>query len=105
MPYTTAPIIGTFNNGRQAKGLIQRTQGKKVIAHQSHGERLGASQEQRFTSLKHCPTVRQRRGQFMSAEFWAFIGMGLCLALLLYQFIGGLRGEMRGLRGEVGALL
>ena len=41
----------------------------------------------------------------MSAEFWAFIGMGLSLALLLYQFIGGLRGEMRGLRGEVGALL
>jgi len=41
----------------------------------------------------------------MSAESWAFIGMGLSLALLLYQFIGGLRGEMRCLRGEVGALL
>ena len=35
IPYTTEHIIGTFNSGRQAKGLIQRTLGKKVIAQQS----------------------------------------------------------------------
>ena len=54
----------------------------------------------------------------MSAEFWAILGVGVTLlgvgvslGLLLYQFTGGLRGEMsefrgeiRDIRGEVGGL-
>ena len=37
----------------------------------------------------------------MSAEFWAILGVGVSLGLLLYQFTGGLRGEINGLRGEI----
>lgn len=37
----------------------------------------------------------------MTAEFWAIIGVGISLALLLYQFTGGLRGEIGGIRGEI----
>ena len=34
----------------------------------------------------------------MSAEFWAIIGVGVSLALLLYQFTGGIRGELADIR-------
>lgn len=40
----------------------------------------------------------------MSAEFWAILGVGVSLALLLYQFTGGLRGEIGQVRGEIADL-
>jgi hypothetical protein len=40
----------------------------------------------------------------MSAEFWAIIGVGVSLALLLYQFTGGLRSEVAGIRSDIADL-
>ena len=47
----------------------------------------------------------------MSAEFWAILGVGVMLlgvgvslGLLLYQFTGGLRGEMSEVRGAIADL-
>lgn len=30
----------------------------------------------------------------LGAEFWAMLGVGVALAMLLYHFVGGLRGEV-----------